>query len=81
MHQNRGGGKGGINIHALKPIITPGCSYDRRDIAPTTSATVVTFPGRNTDSTNITTSILHLLPGVLETPQLKPLLGLSTNTT
>jgi len=42
-------------------------------IAPTTPTTVTTFPARGTDSKNITISILPVRPGVLETPQLKPL--------
>jgi len=69
MHLCRGGGRGGINIH----VITPECSYDRTDIAPTTPVTVITFPARNTYSKNITTSMFHRIPGVYETPQLKPL--------
>ena len=73
MHLSRGDGRGGINIHVLKPIITPECSYDRTDMAPTSPATVITFPVRNTDSKNITTSMFHRMPGVYETPQLKPL--------
>jgi len=40
------------------------------DTAPTTPATAITFPNRNTDSKNNTTSGPLLLPELRETPQL-----------
>jgi len=40
------------------------------DTAPTTPATAITFPNRNTDSKNNTTSDPLLLPELRETPQL-----------
>jgi len=71
---SRGGGRGGMNMHVLRPTPTHRCSYDRGMVsAPTTPTTVITFPARNTNSQNITIFILPVRPGVLETPQFKPL--------
>jgi len=74
MRVSRDGGRDEINIHVLRPAITPECCYDRINRHSTSSpAIAITCPTRNSDSKNSPISILFLLSGVQETSQRKPL--------
>jgi len=62
MRLSRDGGRDEINIHVLRPVITPECSYDRISTPSTNSpAIAITCLTRNSDSKNSPTSILFLL--------------------